>query len=100
MSDVIHDVFQTQSILSFKQSVPETCEGTYGFLPCTNTVLGNLFLIFGYGYFMFLAARYLSTGSELLLEILGPGLVGGLFLPIISVLPEALLILDELYSKF
>ena len=28
---------------------------------------------------MFLAATYLSSGSELLLEILGPGIVGGLF---------------------
>ncbi|XP_035541534.1 serine/threonine-protein kinase MARK2-like [Juglans regia] len=29
---------------------------------------------------MFLSAMYLSNGSELLLEILGPGIVGGLFL--------------------
>ncbi|KAK1285299.1 hypothetical protein QJS10_CPB20g01955 [Acorus calamus] len=42
---------------------------------------------------MFTAATYLSTGSELLLEILGPGIVGGLFLPILGALPDALLIL-------
>ncbi|XP_058095701.1 sodium/calcium exchanger NCL1-like [Magnolia sinica] len=71
----------------------ETCEQTYGFLPCTTTILGNLFLVLAYGYLMFLAATYLSTGSELLLEILGPGIVGGLFLPILGALPDALLIL-------
>ncbi|KAK8712307.1 hypothetical protein V6N13_147547 [Hibiscus sabdariffa] len=74
-------------------SAEETCEQTYGFLPCTTTVLGNLFLIIVYGYLMFLAATYLSTGSELLLEILGPGIVGGLFLPALGALPDAMLIL-------
>ncbi|XP_052207053.1 sodium/calcium exchanger NCL isoform X3 [Diospyros lotus] len=71
----------------------EACEQTYGFMPCTTTVLGNLFLILVYGYLMFLAATYLSSGSELLLEILGPGIVGGLFLPILGALPDAMLIL-------
>ncbi|KGN55087.1 sodium/calcium exchanger NCL [Cucumis sativus] len=71
----------------------ESCEQSYGFLPCTTTALGNLFLIIVYGYLMFLAATYLSTGSELLLEILGPGIVGGLFLPALGALPDAMLIL-------
>ncbi|GAB4846527.1 hypothetical protein Ancab_025532 [Ancistrocladus abbreviatus] len=70
-----------------------TCEETYGFLPCTTTALGNLSLIIVYGYLMYLAATYLSNGSELLLEILGPGIVGGLFLPILGALPDAMLIL-------
>ncbi|KAK9688799.1 hypothetical protein RND81_09G011700 [Saponaria officinalis] len=69
------------------------CEQTYGFLPCTTTWLGNMFLIIVYGYLMFMAATYLSNGSELLLEILGPGVVGGLFLPILGALPDAMLIL-------
>ncbi|PHT77080.1 hypothetical protein T459_20602 [Capsicum annuum] len=42
---------------------------------------------------MYLAATYLSSGSELLLEILGPGLIGGLFLPMLGALPDAMLIL-------
>ncbi|KAK8619137.1 hypothetical protein V6N13_133104 [Hibiscus sabdariffa] len=64
-------------------SAEETCEQSYGFLPCTTTVMGNLFLILVYEYLMYLAATYLSNGSELLLEILGPGIVGGLFLPML-----------------
>ncbi|KAG6637234.1 hypothetical protein I3843_11G160600 [Carya illinoinensis] len=74
-------------------SAESTCEQTYGFLPCTTTVLGNIFLIVVYGYLMFLSATYLSKGSELLLEILGPGIIGGLFLPILGALPDAMLIL-------
>nr|ACN27225.1 unknown [Zea mays] len=42
---------------------------------------------------MFKAATFLSAGSELLLEIMGPGLVGGLLLPILGALPDALLVL-------
>ncbi|CAD5186067.1 unnamed protein product [Musa acuminata subsp. malaccensis] len=74
-------------------SATESCEPTYGFLPCTTTVVGNLFLVLVYGFLMFKAATYLSSGSELLLQILGPGIVGGLFLPILGALPDAMLIL-------
>ncbi|XP_024980650.1 sodium/calcium exchanger NCL-like [Cynara cardunculus var. scolymus] len=42
---------------------------------------------------MYLAATHLSAGSELLLQILGPGLVGGLCLPVLGALPDAMLIL-------
>ncbi|KAH9622427.1 hypothetical protein KSS87_001727 [Heliosperma pusillum] len=80
-------------MLISSENVEEECEQTYGFLPCTKTWLGNMFLILVYGYLMFMAATYLSNGSELLLEILGPGVVGGLFLPILGALPDAMLIL-------
>lgn len=72
-----------------------SCEQSYGVLPCTTTALGNLFLLLVYGYLMFLAATYMSNGSELLLEILGPGIIGGLFLPALGALPDAILILGK-----
>ncbi|CAL5390756.1 unnamed protein product [Camellia sinensis] len=98
VSDGVHDGFQAPPLLllplnQFRAS--DSCDQTYGFMPCTTTVLGNLFLIIVYGYLMFLAATYLSNGSELLLEILGPGIVGGLFLPILGALPDAMLILVD-----
>uniref|UniRef100_A0A453EEK2 Sodium/calcium exchanger membrane region domain-containing protein n=1 Tax=Aegilops tauschii subsp. strangulata TaxID=200361 RepID=A0A453EEK2_AEGTS len=77
-------------------AAPEECEQTYGFLPCTTTVFGNMFLVLTYGFLMFKAATFLSAGSELLLEIMGPGLVGGLLLPILGALPDALLVLGML----
>ena len=70
------------------------CQQSYGFIPCT-TLLGNLFLVLTYGFLMYTGAQYLSDGSELLLEILGPGLVGGLLLPILGALPEALIVLGS-----
>ncbi|XVE50147.1 hypothetical protein DITRI_Ditri01bG0138500 [Diplodiscus trichospermus] len=76
-------------------SAEESCEQTYGFSPCTTTVLGNLFLIIVHGYLMFLAATYLHSGSEDLIEILGPGIVGGLILPMLVALPDAALILES-----
>ncbi|PIN20881.1 hypothetical protein CDL12_06437 [Handroanthus impetiginosus] len=96
-SDLISDGVHAPKLPNFLRlgaaAAEETCEQTYGFMPCSSTALGNLFLIVVYGYLMFLAAMYLSTGSELLLEILGPGIVGGLFLPILGALPDAMLIL-------
>ncbi|KAK9285103.1 hypothetical protein L1049_024288 [Liquidambar formosana] len=87
-------------ILHLKHSISsDTCEQTYGFLPCTSSVLGNVFLILVYGYLMFCAAKFLSNGSEILLEILGPGIIGGLFLPILSSLPDAIIILAKKQLK-
>ncbi|KAL6999586.1 hypothetical protein U1Q18_000745 [Sarracenia purpurea var. burkii] len=95
ISDGVHDGTDGAPLLlrlgRFHAS--DSCDQTYGFMPCTTTALGNLFLIIVYGFLMYLAATYLSNGSELLLEILGPGLIGGLFLPVLGALPDAMLIL-------
>lgn len=93
LSDGVHDDFRQPSSLLRLLGSDDTCEQTYGFMPCTTTAFGNLFLLLIYGYLMFLAATYLSSGSELLLEILGPGIIGGLFLPTLGALPDAMLIL-------
>ncbi|CAI0441010.1 unnamed protein product [Linum tenue] len=100
VSDGVHDGGWNQTspyyhllLKSEEPVVTESCEQSYGFMPCTTTALGNFFLIIVYGYLMFLAATYLSNGSELLLEILGPGIVGGLFLPALGALPDAMLIM-------
>ncbi|KAF9601179.1 hypothetical protein IFM89_017127, partial [Coptis chinensis] len=41
---------------------------------------------------------YLSTRSEPFLDILGPDIVGGLFLPMLGALPDALLILGQCFT--
>ncbi|GLT48631.1 hypothetical protein SLA2020_222440 [Shorea laevis] len=95
VSDGVHDLSSGSPYLLLKPFSGEesSCEQTYGFMPCTTTVLGNLFLIIVYGYLMYLSATCLSSGSELLLQILGPGIIGGLFLPMLGALPDAALIL-------
>lgn len=70
-----------------------SCDETYGFLPCTVSIVGNLFLLAVYGYLMFEGATFMSNGSEILLSVMGPGIIGGLFLPILGAFPDSLLIL-------
>ncbi|XP_022773820.1 sodium/calcium exchanger NCL-like [Durio zibethinus] len=93
VSDGAQNVWQPTYIQLKSLILLDSCEQTYGFLPCTTTVLGNVFLILVYGYLMFRAAKLLCDGCEILLEILGPGIIGGLFLPVLSSLPDAIIIL-------
>nr|XP_043626999.1 sodium/calcium exchanger NCL-like [Erigeron canadensis] len=93
VKDGLPSIIRLNSLFIKSSSPAEVCEQTYGFMPCTTTAFGNLFLILVYGYLMYLAATHLSAGSELLLQILGPGLVGGLCLPALGALPDAMLIL-------
>ncbi|KAJ9686200.1 hypothetical protein PVL29_015210 [Vitis rotundifolia] len=77
---------------------PYSCKQTHGVMPCTTTVFGNVFLILVYGYLMFFAARLLYDGSEILVELLSPGITGGVFLPLLSSLPDAIIILGSAAS--
>uniref|UniRef100_A0A453QPH7 EF-hand domain-containing protein n=1 Tax=Aegilops tauschii subsp. strangulata TaxID=200361 RepID=A0A453QPH7_AEGTS len=81
-------------------STAETCAQTYSFLPCTTTALGNLFLVLAYGFLNYkVRVTFLTAGSDLLLETIGPGYAGGhghvvtLLLPMLGALPDALLVL-------
>jgi hypothetical protein len=95
VSDGIHSHHQPKLLYLNRLFSSDSCTETYGFLPCTTTVLGNVFLILVYSYLMFLGAKLLSDGSEILLEILGPGIIGGFFLPVLSSLPDATIILGK-----
>jgi hypothetical protein len=72
------------------------CVEHYGVMPCSTSLGGNVALLVIYGYMLLTAAQLLSAGSELLLTVLSPGIIGGLVLPILGALPDALLILGEL----
>lgn len=74
-------------------SSSSSCDATYGVMPCTDSIIGNLFLVAVYGFLLFLSAKMLSDGSELLLTVLDAGLIGGLLLPILGALPDSILIL-------
>ncbi|KAL4619527.1 hypothetical protein ACB092_06G085600 [Castanea dentata] len=98
ISDGIHDSdsswgsYPVLNRLSAESST-SICDQTYGFLPCTTSVMGNLFLMVVYGYLMYFAAMLLTDGSKHLMEILGPGIVGGLVLPILDALADAMLVI-------
>lgn len=72
------------------------CEEHYGIMPCSTSLGGNAALLVAYGFMLLKAAQLLSDGSELLLEVVSPGIIGGLVLPILGAFPDALLITGEL----
>ncbi|XP_073123502.1 sodium/calcium exchanger NCL1-like [Henckelia pumila] len=71
----------------------EKCEQMYGFLPCSYSVTGHLFLILVYEYLLFHAESYVASGGERIFKILGPGVFGASAFQIIGSLPEALILL-------
>ena len=49
-----------------------------GGVPCSSdSLVGSIVLIIFYGYLLLRGARLLSDGSELLLEVISPGIIGG-----------------------
>ena len=76
-----------------------TCEPTYGFLPCTTVVWGELFLIVVYEFFLSLGEQYVSAGSDLFFQIFGTGIFGASLFHILGSIPEVAMILgNSLYS--
>ncbi|XP_022733180.1 sodium/calcium exchanger NCL2-like isoform X1 [Durio zibethinus] len=69
------------------------CEQMYGFLPCSNSIYGHLFLILVYEYLLFHGESYLASGGEQIFKILGPGFFGASAFHILGALPEALILL-------
>lgn len=95
ISDGVQVQKESRNLVHLNQKLisADTCTEAYESLPCTTAVLGNVFLVLVYGYLMLMAAKFMSCGSEILLQIVGPGLVGGLFLPVLSSIPDAAIIL-------
>ncbi|KAK8633393.1 hypothetical protein V6N13_014239 [Hibiscus sabdariffa] len=69
------------------------CEQMYGFLPCSSSVYGNIFLILVYEYLLFRGESYLGYGGEQMFKILGPGFFGASAFQILGALPESLILL-------
>jgi len=100
-SEAPHDKYQNYEappVVAISEAAIESCQEEKGGLlwpfplPTSHSASGNLWLLLSYGYVLFSAARLISEGSELLLEILNPGLVGGLLLPTLGALPDSLII--------
>lgn len=89
---VWHSKWDAVKSYLFEEELTE-CEENYGIFPCSTSLGGNLFLLLVYGFCLLKAAKFLSEGSELLLTVMNPGLIGGLLLPILGATPDALLIL-------
>jgi hypothetical protein len=47
-------------------------------------LFNQLFIMGSYGYILYIAAELIGDGSEKLLPIFGPGVVGGLIIPLLG----------------
>mmetsp|Transcript_14730 Transcript_14730/g.57778 ORF Transcript_14730/g.57778 Transcript_14730/m.57778 type:complete len:555 (-) Transcript_14730:34-1698(-) len=61
--------------------------------PYSSSWFGQLALMAFYGALLAYGAKLIADGSELLLEILHPGIIGGLVLPILGAVPDSAMIL-------
>ncbi|KAL0399441.1 UNVERIFIED_CONTAM: Sodium/calcium exchanger NCL2 [Sesamum radiatum] len=75
------------------KSKSESCEQMYGFLPCSDSVWGHVFLIVVYEYLLFHGESYVASGGERIFKILGPGVFGACAFQLIGSLPESLILL-------
>lgn len=105
-SGVDDDVQSEESYLLLKSqrvaesSSGEYCKQMYGFLPCSNNILGHLFLILVYEYLLFHGESYLAAGGEQIFKILGPGVFGASAFDILGALPESLILVGMLLLFF
>ncbi|KAK9265349.1 hypothetical protein L1049_027218 [Liquidambar formosana] len=71
----------------------EECEQLYGFLPCSNSALGHLFLIVVYEYLLFHGESYVAAGEEMIFKILGPSVFGASAFQVLGTLLESFILL-------
>ncbi|KAK1416722.1 hypothetical protein QVD17_25838 [Tagetes erecta] len=83
------------SVLRLKEiDIPkEHCEQMYGFLPCSETLSGHLFLIVVYEYLLYHGESYVASGGKRIFKILGPGIFGASAFHVLGFLPESFILL-------
>ncbi|KAL4290128.1 hypothetical protein GQ457_14G009480 [Hibiscus cannabinus] len=70
-----------------------TCEPTYGFLPCTTKLWGQLFLLVVYEYLLSLSKQFISGGSDLFFQMFGTGIFGASLFNVLGIFPQVILVL-------
>lgn len=80
---------------SWVESTTVTCTPTYGFLPCTTELWGELFLIVVYNYLTAVGSTYVSKGSDLFFKMFGTGILGASVFQILGTVPQMVIMLGE-----
>ncbi|KAL0011234.1 hypothetical protein SO802_006342, partial [Lithocarpus litseifolius] len=70
-----------------------TCEAIYGFLPCTSSVWGEIFMIFVYEFLLCFAEKCVSSGADLFFQMFGTGIFGASLFQILGTIPQVALVL-------
>jgi Ca2+/Na+ antiporter len=70
------------------------CKEGYGFLPCSTSLGGSIFLTLVYGAILMLGAQFIGDGGEAMLELelCSPSIIGGVILPVLGAVPDAAII--------
>lgn len=76
------------------------CQSVYGFLPCTNKLWGQVFLIVVYEYLLSLSDAYIANGSELFFKMFGTGFFGASLFQMLGMIPRVALILGKFLNFF
>ena len=61
-------------------------------------MVGNFFLLLVYALLLAYGAKQINGGSDRLLEIFEPGLIGGVLLPTLGAFPDAAVIFVSVWS--
>ncbi|KAI3716232.1 hypothetical protein L6452_23431 [Arctium lappa] len=77
----------------------ERCEQMYRFLPCSENLLGHLFLILVYEYLLYHGESYVASGGKRIFQILGPGIFGASAFQVLGFLPESFILLVSVLSN-
>nr|XP_023907314.1 sodium/calcium exchanger NCL2-like isoform X2 [Quercus suber] len=93
ISDVIDQISHSSILEVDVKATTVTCEPTYGFLPCTTKVWGQLFMIVVYEYLLSLAEKYVSSGTDLFFQMFGTGIFGASLFHILGTIPQVGLVL-------
>lgn len=82
-------------VYNIPASKTDKCKETYNFLPCSDSLGGSAFLVIVFGAILMYAAQCIGDGGEALLEldIMPPAMIGGLLLPLLGAIPDAVIIL-------
>ncbi|PIN23300.1 Calmodulin and related proteins (EF-Hand superfamily) [Handroanthus impetiginosus] len=88
-----HTKDQESSFNHSRLSISNTCQHRYGFLPCAENIAGYIFQIFVYQVLLVFGEHQVSSGSEVVLNILGVEYYGGIIFRILMVLPSMMLVI-------
>jgi hypothetical protein len=100
ISDGIDQTSHSSIIEIDVKATTVTCEPIYGFLPCTTTLWGQLFMIVVYEYLLSLAGKYVSSGSDLFFQMFGTGIFGASLFHILGTIPQVALVLGKHLTCF
>ncbi|XP_057764343.1 sodium/calcium exchanger NCL2-like [Salvia miltiorrhiza] len=79
-------------------SATETCQPTYGFLPCSSNVWGLLFLVVVFEILLTFGGQYVGIGSDLFFQTIGPGIFGASLFQFLGTIPQIVVILVTVLS--